>query len=154
MSGNKWWSTKVGAKLLSDLVKFSILSYDIPLDFHELILAVPLKYLMHFLSGTNTKQLWNIPEEKHFASFRILNLLIKSFVNPFVDIALTCFDTSFNAFLFEVTFLFKFFSLSPKSVFFTKLTISFLLAKFVCANLGAKCSDVNLLNSGVVIYLS
>ena len=28
-----------------------------------------------------------------------------------------------------------------------------MLAKFACANLAAKCSAVNLLNSGVVIYL-
>ena len=50
-------------------------------------------------------------------------------------------------------FLFKFFSLSAKSFFFTKLAISFLLAKFACANLEAKSSDVNVLNSYVVIYL-
>ena len=35
MSGNEWWSTKVGAKLLFDSVIFSILSSDIPLDFHK-----------------------------------------------------------------------------------------------------------------------
>ena len=53
-------------------------------------------------------------------------------------------------FLFEVTFLFNFFSLSPRSVFFTKsviLGISVLSAKLACANLAAKFSDVNLLNS-------
>ena len=58
MSGNKWWSTKIGAKLLSDLVTFSIFSIfssDIPLDFYESILVVPLKYLMYFLAGINTK---------------------------------------------------------------------------------------------------
>ena len=49
--------------------------------------------------------------------------------------------------LFEITFLLKFFSLSSKSVFFTKLVISFLLAEFACANLEANVSDVNLLNS-------
>ena len=54
--------------------------------------------------------------------------------------------------LFDVTFLFNFFSLSLKSVFFTKLAIS--LAKFACANLAAKFSAINLLNTGVVIYLS
>ena len=41
-------------------------------------------------------------------------------------------------FLFKVIFLYKFFSLSSKSVFFTKLTVSFLLAKFACANLEVK----------------
>ena len=35
MSGNKWWSIKIGAKFLSDLAIFSILSFDIPLDFQE-----------------------------------------------------------------------------------------------------------------------
>ena len=43
MSGNKWWSTKVGDKLLLDLVVFSIFSYEIPLVFHESIQVVPLK---------------------------------------------------------------------------------------------------------------
>ena len=89
----------------------------------------------------------NIPEEKYFAPLRILNLFIKPFVNPFVDVALAFFDSSFNSFLFEVTFLFNFFSLSLKSVFFTKLAISILLAKFVCANLAVKLSNVILLNS-------
>ena len=37
MSGNTRWSTEVGAKLLSDLVIFSIFSSDVPLDFHESI---------------------------------------------------------------------------------------------------------------------
>ena len=48
MSGNELWLTKVGAKLLSDLVIFSILSSDIPLDFHDLVRVVPVKNLMHF----------------------------------------------------------------------------------------------------------
>ena len=39
------------------------------------------------------------------------------------------------------------------SILFTKLGISFLLAKFVCDNLAANFSAFNLLNSGVVIYL-
>ena len=55
MSGNNQWSTKVGAKLLSDLVTFSICSSEIPLDFHELLQVAPLKNLMYFLTGINTK---------------------------------------------------------------------------------------------------
>ena len=51
MSDNKWWSTKVGAKLLSDLVTFSILSSDIPLDFYDSIWVMPVKYLLYFLAG-------------------------------------------------------------------------------------------------------
>ena len=54
MSCEKWLSTKVGAILLSDLVIFSIISSNIPLDFYNLIRVVPVKYLMYFLAGTNT----------------------------------------------------------------------------------------------------
>ena len=82
-------------------------------------------------------------KEKYFDPLVILNLFIKSFVNPFLDIALTFFDSLFNSFLFDVTFL----SLSSKSVCFAKLAISFLLAKFACFILAVKLSDVNLLNS-------
>ena len=38
-------------------------------------------------------------------------------------------------------------------LFFTKLSILFLIAQFACANIAAKDSSVNLLNSGVEIYL-
>ena len=37
-----------------------------------------------------------INEEKYFAPLRILNLFIKSLVNPFVDIVLAFFDSSYN----------------------------------------------------------
>ena len=57
MTGNTWWLTKVGAKLLSDLVILSIFSSDIPFDFHKLIQVVPLKYSKYFLSGINTKKI-------------------------------------------------------------------------------------------------
>ena len=46
MSGNTGWSTKVVAKLLSDLVIFSILSSDIPLDLHQQIWVVPWNYVI------------------------------------------------------------------------------------------------------------
>ena len=91
--------------------------------------------------GINTKQFWNIPEEKYFAPLRILNLSIKSFVNPSVDIALTFFDSSFNLFLF-------------KSVLSSTFAISLLLATFSSSNLAVIFSPVNLLNFGVVIHLS
>ena len=55
MSGNEWWSTKVVAKLLSDLVIFSIISSDIPLAFYDSTQLVPLKCLMYFIAGINTK---------------------------------------------------------------------------------------------------
>ena len=55
-----------------------------------------------------------------------------------------------NSFLFDVTS----FSLLPISAFFTKLAISLLLAKFACLSLAVTFSDVNLLNSSVVTYLS
>ena len=80
-------------------------------------------------------------EEKYFAPLRILYLFIKSFVNRFVDISLTFSDSSFNSFstntcfdLFEVTFIFRFISLSSTSVFLTRLAIS-LLDKFAYFNL-------------------
>ena len=141
MFGNTWWSTKVGTKLLSDLVLFSRFYSDIPLDFHESIRAVPLKYLMYFLPGTNIKYFWIIPEEKYFAPLRTLNLFIKCFINHFADITLTFYHSSFNSFLF-------------RSTFFIKKVISLLLAGFACANLAVKCSAVNLLISWLVIYLS
>ena len=53
MSGNKWSSRKVGVKLLSDLVIFSVLSSDIP--FHDSIRVVLLIYLIDYLAGINTK---------------------------------------------------------------------------------------------------
>ena len=49
---------------------------------------------MHFLAGINTKLFWNIPEEKYFAPLKILYPFIRSFVKPFVDIALTFSDSS------------------------------------------------------------
>ena len=55
MFSNECWSTKVGTKLLSDVVTFSILSSDIPLDFHEWFIAVAWKYVMYFLAGINNK---------------------------------------------------------------------------------------------------
>ena len=55
MPDNKWCSTKVGAKLLSDLVIFSIFSFGISLDFHKSTRVVPLKHLMYFLAGINTR---------------------------------------------------------------------------------------------------
>ena len=69
---------------------------------------------MYSIAGINTKLFWNIPKEKYFAPLRMLNLFIKSFVNPFLDIALTFFGSSFNVFLFDATF----FSLLSKSANF------------------------------------
>ena len=98
MSISRWWSTKVGAKLLSDLVTFSIFSSDIPLDFHKLIQVVLLKYLIYFLVGINKNWFWKISEKKYFPPLRILYPFIKSLVSPFVEIASTFFDSSFNLF--------------------------------------------------------
>ena len=95
---------------------------------------------MYFSAGLNTKYFCNIPENKRFAPLRIIYLFIKSLVNPFLDIVLTFSYSSYELFSF-----------SSKSVFFTKLPISFLLAKFACANLAVKFPAVNFLNCGVVI---
>ena len=51
-------------------------------------------------------------------------------------------------------FLFKFFILSSKSVFFTKLAIYLLLAKFASANLAVNSSNINFWDSWVVMYLA
>ena len=136
--------------MLPDLVMFSIISSEFPLDVHISICVVPLKYLMQFLAGINTKQFWNITEEKYFAPLKILNLFIKSFVNSFVNIALTFFASSFNSSLLDV----KSFSSLSKSVFFTKLAISFSLAKLACLSLAVKKFDINWSHSWVVMCLS
>ena len=90
----------------------------------------------------------------------MLCLFIRSLVNPFLEIASTFFESSFNSFstntcfvLFEVIYLLNFLVYHQNLSFFTKLAISFLFAKFACANLAVKLPAVNLLNSGVVIYL-
>ena len=70
-------------------------------------------------------------------------------VLEFVDIALPSSDSSCHSFLLDVTS----FSLLSKYIFLAKLAISLLLAKFVSFSLAVKRSTVNLLNSGVVIYL-
>ena len=56
--------------------------------------------------------------------------------------------------LSELILLLNLNSLLSKTLLFAKLTISLLLAKFACVNFAAKFSGINLLNSGVVIYLS
>ena len=54
MSSKAWWSTKISAKLFSDLVSFSIFSFDFLSDIHESIRVVTRKYLMYFLACRNT----------------------------------------------------------------------------------------------------
>ena len=116
-------------------------SSDIPLGFQESIQVVPLISLMYFYL---VKILINFETFLNFcfifAPLRILNLFIKSFVNSFVNIALTFFHRSFNSFLFEVR------SLLSKSVFLKRLGISLLLTKFASTNLAEKCCPDNLLN--------
>ena len=46
---------KFGTKQLPDLVIFSIFSSDNWLDFQDSIRVVPVKYLMYFLAGIDTK---------------------------------------------------------------------------------------------------
>ena len=107
-----------------------------------------IRFLQFNHSSAIIFMFWNIPKEKYFSPLRALNLFIKSFVNPFVDITFTFF--LFILFLFYVTS----FSLLSKSVIFTKLAMSLLLAKFARNKLKSKVSVVNLWSSGVVIYLS
>ena len=119
MSGNKWWSTKVDAKLLSDLIIFSIyISFWHSIRFPRISLRCTTKIFNAFFSWYKHYIMLKYSWKKHFAPLRILNLFIKSFVNSFVDISLTFSDSSFNSFStsacfvsFEVTFLYIFFSL-------------------------------------------
>ena len=48
---------------------------------------------------------YNVAEEKYLAQLRILYPFIQSFVNPFVDIASTFFDRSFNSFSSNTCFV-------------------------------------------------
>ena len=75
MSGNKWWSIKVGVKFLSDLVIFAIYIYFFDIRLSRFNPSSASKILVkHFLAGINTKYFWNIPKEKQFFPVRILNL--------------------------------------------------------------------------------
>ena len=59
---------------------------------------------IYFSWYKKTKEFCNIPKENYCAPLRILILFeIKYFVNTFVDIILTCFDSSFSSFSFDVT---------------------------------------------------
>ena len=62
------------------------------------------KNLKYSLYETYIKWFCNVPEEKYLLPLRILDLFIKSFVNPFVDIASTFFDSSFNLFSLSTCF--------------------------------------------------
>ena len=77
--GNKWWSTKVAAKLLFGVVTFSIFYSDIPLGFHESIRVVPLKYLIYFLADINTKYLWTFSWRKIFCSIKNTKFIYQIF---------------------------------------------------------------------------
>ena len=147
--------------MLSYVVIFSILSSKSLIDFHDKTLDVLVTSLKYFSYEKYVKRLCNVPKEKYIAPLRILYLFIKSFVNLFVDIASTFFDSSFNSYstsvcfvLFELMLLLKLNSVLSKSALFTKLAIPFLLAKIAYSSLAVKFSDHSLLNSGVVIYLS
>ena len=142
--------------MLSNVVIFSILSSESPTDFHYKTLDVLVKKLKYSFYERYIKWFCNVPGEKYLASLRSLY----SFIKYFVCIALTLFDSSFNSFstsscfvLFQIILLLKVNSLLSKSILLTKLAIQLLLAKFACFNLAAKFSDVNLLNSGIIIYL-
>ena len=70
----------------------------------------------------NIKRFWNIPKQKYFAPSRIINLLIKSFFIPFVDMTLNFLESSSNSFLIDVTSII----LLSKSLFFYEISnISF-----------------------------
>ena len=64
-----------------------------------------VKNLKYFLYEKYIKLFSNVPKEKYLASLRILYPFIKSFANPFVDIASTFFDNSFNLFSTSTCFV-------------------------------------------------
>ena len=133
MSANIWQATKVGKKI----AVWS--SYVFNIFFWHCI------RFPRFNPNSATiifNVFWNIPKEKYFVPLRVLTLLIKSYANFhfFLDVALTFFDNLFSSFLF-------------KSIFFTKLAILFLLAKFACFNPVARFSDVKLLSSNIFIKI-
>ena len=81
-------------------------SSDISLDFYEFCKMPPIFFFF-------------------FCTIRILYLFLKSSINPFVDTSLTFSGSSCSLFststcfdLFDLTFLFRFISLSSKSDFF------------------------------------
>ena len=115
---------KSGLKLLSDLVIFSIFSSAIPMNFYKSIRVVPIFNV--FFSCYKYYIILKYSWIKIFSSIKNTKFIYQIFVYPFVDIAYTFFDRLYNSYLFE----FAYFSLA---VYF---------------------SDVNLLNSWVVIYLS
>ena len=91
----------------------------------------------------------------------MLNLYIKCFFNPFIGIGYYFSDSSFNSFaistcfvLFGATFVLNFFQLIIKICLFYKIININFLAQSARANLAEKFSNINLLNSGAVIYLS
>ena len=151
---------QVGAKLLSDLVIFSIFFwYSVRLP--QINSNSTIKIFNVFFSWDRYLIILKYSWRAIFCTVNNLISIYQIFGQSFCWYCSTFFDSSFNSFststcfvLFEVTFLFKFFSLRSKSVFFTKSRTSFLLANFARANLAAKFSDVNLLNSWVLIYLS
>ena len=60
-------------------------------------LDVLVKNLKHFLYEKCIKLFCNVPKEKYLAPLRTLYPFIKTFVNPFVDIAWTFFNSSFDS---------------------------------------------------------
>ena len=70
---------------------------DNPIDFHDKTLDVLVKNLKYFLHKKYIKCFCNVLEEKYLVPLKVLYRFIKSFVNPFVDIASTFFDKSFHS---------------------------------------------------------
>ena len=118
-----------GSRLVSNRLIFSDV---IPVDI-QLVTFLLLSNIREESIGVKTRNFWSpslpakyiLPNKKSYPFYDICaTLFVKSFI---LFSASTCFI------LFKVHFLFTFFSLSSKSVFFTNLAISFLLAKFACA---------------------
>ena len=85
-----------------------------------------------------------------FSDSFLVNIQLITFLLLFSFRSVSFFSANTCFVLLDITFLHKFFRLLSKFVFFTKVAISALVAEFACANLAAKFSAFNLLNSGVV----
>ena len=120
MSCNKWWSIKVGAQLLSDLLILSIFSSEIPLDFRESIRVVLLKYLMYFLADISTKL-------SKFVYMSAISFLVAQFASLILQKNFLCEPIKFlisiiSMVLISIIFVFTFTNILYYSYFFfTKL---------------------------------
>ena len=77
--------------MLSYIVIFSIISSQNPIDFDDKAWDVLVESLKKSLSEKTLNNFVFFPDEKYLVQLRIFYPFMKSFFNPFVNIALTVF---------------------------------------------------------------